>query len=232
MRVLGLIPVRGGSKGVPRKNEKLLSGKPLLQYTIESANEASLLSHMTVSTEDDKLYTLAQNLGVHTPIRRPILLAQDSSSSIEVVQHALKALKKQGLEFDAVCLLQVTTPFRAKGMIDTAIASFIKAGTDALVSVLAVPHEYNPHWVFTPNNAGHLEIATGDAMIIKRRQDLPPAYIRDGAIYLTKTEVLLQEHSFYGSSLTYVISDAQRHVNIDTIQDWVKAEELAKNLFS
>lgn len=231
MRVLGLIPVRGGSKGVPRKNEKVLHGKPLLQYTVESAKTATKLTQVVVSTEDDALFMLAQKLGVTPPFKRPLELAQDTSGSLDVVRHAILALKEQGQEFDAVCLLQVTNPFRAKGMIDTAITAFIEAQTDALVSVLPVPHEYNPHWVFEPDTKGHLKVATGEMQIIKRRQDLPPAFIRDGAIYLTKTEVILQENSLFGTSVGYIVSDPQRHVNIDTLQDWKKAEELAKKLF-
>lgn len=231
MRVLGLIPVRGGSKGVLRKNEKLLLGKPLLQYTTESALKARGLTLAVVSTEDQSLYDLAQKLNISVPFKRPRHLSEDNSGSLEVVQHALTELKNQGEEFDAICLLQTTSPFRADGMIDAALTTFKEAKTDSLVSVIPVPHEYNPHWVFEPNKEGHLSIATGETEIIKRRQDLPPAYVRDGAIYITKTEVVLEKNSLFGNSTSYIVSDLNRHVNIDTVDDWKTAVKLAQKLF-
>lgn len=228
MKVLGLIPARGGSKGIPGKNKKLLGGKPLLQYTVEAGLQASQLDTLVFSSEDEELMTLARDLGVSVPFTRPQELAEDRSGSLGVVQHALRFMQAQGKHYDAVCLLQVTNPFRSFQMINDAITAFAKANTDSLVSVLKVPHEYNPHWVFEASEDGKLHIATGEKEIIKRRQDLPNAYIRDGAIYITKSEVLLEQNSLYGSSISYIESDPQWHVNIDTMEDWKIAEELVK----
>jgi len=119
-------------------------------------------------------------------------------------------------------LLQPTSPFRPKGFIDLAIQKFINEEVDALVSVLPVPHEFNPHWVFEPNEKGLLQIATGDKEIIKRRQDLPQAFFRDGLIYITKTSVI-KEGSFYGTKLSYLENHPDFYVNIDTLEDWEKA---------
>ena len=160
------------------------------------------------------------------PFVRPAHLASDSAGSLEVVQHALKSLSQA---YDAVCLLQVTTPFRTSEDIDNAITTFKEQNSDSLISVQQVPHHYNPHWVFEAEN-GNLKLATGEQDIIKRRQELPKAYIRDGAIYITKSEVLLQKHSFFGQSISYIELDANRHVNIDTMQDWERAEAIAKIL--
>jgi CMP-N-acetylneuraminic acid synthetase len=228
MRVLGLIPARGGSKGIPGKNKKLLGGKPLLQYTIEAGQKATQLDALIFSSEDEELISLARDLGVSVPFTRPQALAEDQSGSLGVVQHALQYMQTQGEKYDAVCLLQVTNPFRSAQMIDEAITAFAKADTDSLVSVLKVPHEFNPHWVFEASKNGVLKIATGEKEIIKRRQDLPDAYIRDGAIYITKSDVLLQQESLYGTSISYIESDPTWHVNIDTMKDWNKAEELVK----
>jgi N-acylneuraminate cytidylyltransferase len=148
-----------------------------------------------------------------------------------VIIHALKFFAEKGEEFDAVCLLQVTTPFRRKGLIDEAIQKFIETQADALVSVLPVPHEFNPHWVFEPNAEGLLSISTGEEKIIPRRQDLPPAFFRDGSIYLTKTNVLLNQNSLYGEKLAFILGDMESHVNLDTMGDWEKAENLVKKLF-
>ncbi|GGG27975.1 hypothetical protein GCM10011344_30960 [Dokdonia pacifica] len=228
MKVLGLIPARGGSKGIPGKNKKMLGGKPLLQYTVEAGLKASQLDTLIFSSEDEELMALARDLGVSVPFARPQELAEDTSGSLGVVQHALRYMQTQGKAYDAVCLLQVTNPFRSAGMIDEAVSAFAKANTDSLVSVLKVPHEYNPHWVFEATEDGKLNIATGEKEIIKRRQDLPDAYIRDGAIYITKSEVLLEQNSLYGSSISYIESDPEWHVNIDTMEDWKLAEELVK----
>jgi CMP-N-acetylneuraminic acid synthetase len=231
MRILGLIPARGGSKGVPHKNKKELHGKPLLQYTIDAAKEAVGIDRLVFSSEDESLRSLAKEMGAEVPFERPDHLAQDASGSLGVVQHALQSLAQQGDQYDAVCLLQVTNPFRTTAFIDKAINAFKVSDTDALVSVLKVPHEYNPHWVFEANDAGQLYLATGEKDIIKRRQDLPDAFIRDGGIYITKTKVILEDDSLYGSSLSHIVSDPARHVNIDTMDDWYTAETMAKILF-
>lgn len=231
MKILGLIPARGGSKGIPGKNIKLLNGKPLLAYTFESAQKSSLLSKTILSSDDEEIIQTAQKLGLEVPFVRPANLADDKSPTLPVIQHALRFFLEKGENFDAVCLLQTTYPFRASGLIDKAIDKFIQMDVDALISVLPVPHEFNPHWVFEPDNSGLLKISTGEKKIISRRQDLPPAYIRDGAIYLTKAKTLLEEGSLYGDSLTYFETDPSNYVNLDTFQDWQKAEELVLRLF-
>ena len=230
MRILGIIPVRGGSKGVPGKNIKLLNGKPLLQYTTEVALQSSYLSKVVVSTDDDAIMSVAKDLGVEVPFKRPANLAQDSSPTLPVILHALEYYESQGEKFDAVCLLQATSPFRSLEFLDQAIMKFKESGADSLVSVLEVPHEYNPHWTFKESSEGILEIATGDTAIISRRQELPKAYHRDGSIYITKTTVLTGQRSLYGKSISYIQSDSENYVNIDTLSDWKKAEALSKKI--
>ena len=230
MKILGLIPARGGSKGIPHKNRKELGGKPLLQYTIEAALESKLLDAVVFSSEDTELMNLAVQMGATVAFKRPDYLASDTAGSLEVVQHALKTLAEDGKHYDAVCLLQVTTPFRTSEDIDNAITKFTSSETDSLISVQKVPHQYNPHWVFEAHH-GNLKIATGEAEIIKRRQDLPDAFIRDGAIYITKSDVIVTEGSFFGATLSHIELDPNRSVNIDTPEDWIKAEEIYKKLY-
>ena len=229
MRVLAIIPARGGSKGVPGKNIKLLGGKPLLQYTLESANESQLLSRVILSSDDASIIATAEALGLEVPFIRPANLATDQAKSIEVVQHAVQYLEEKGKFFDAVCLLQPTSPFREKGFIDAAIEKFIQTGVDTLLSVLPVPHEYNPHWVFEENEAGHLKLATGENQIIARRQELPGAYYRDGSLYLTKMDYI-KRGTFYGAQLGFIVSNPDFYVNIDTPTDWIAAEQKLPNL--
>ncbi len=231
MKILGIIPARAGSKGVPGKNIKLLGNKPLLQYTAEAAKQALLISDIIISTDTEEIAGVAAKAGIEVPFLRPTNLATDTASSIDVVIHALKFLSSEGRNYDAVCLLQPTNPFRRKGFIDGAIEKFIASGTDSLISVLRVPHEFNPHWTFEINESGTLAIATGEKEIIRRRQDLPPAFFRDGSIYITNVDVILQQQSFYGNSISYIENDPAFHVNIDTPEDWENAKTVCEKVF-
>ena len=229
MKILAIIPARGGSKGVPGKNIKLLNGKPLLEYTLEIALQSNYLTEVIVSTEDEQIMEVAESLGIKVPFIRPLELAQDKTPTIDVIIHALNWYGNKNIFFDAVCLLQVTSPFRTLDFLNKAIEKFISTNCDSLVSVQKVPHEYNPHWTFEVNADGNLKIATNETEIITRRQELPTAYHRDGSIYITKTEVLLKEHSLYGKSTAFIESDPEFYVNIDTLADWEKAEEMIQN---
>ena len=229
MKILAIIPARGGSKGVPGKNIKLLNGKTLIAYTTEIALQSKFLTEVIVSTEDEQIIDVAKSLGIKVPFIRPEDLAQDTTPTIDVIIHALEWYENQNIFFDAVCLLQVTSPFRTVEFLDKAIEKFITSGCDSLVSVQKVPHEYNPHWTFEVNPEENLKIATGETEIIPRRQELPTAYHRDGSIYITKSKVLLEEHSLYGKSTAFIESEPDFYVNIDTLQDWEKAEEMIQN---
>lgn len=228
MRILALIPARGGSKGVPGKNIKVLGGKPLLAYTSEVALQSKYLTEVIVSTEDKQIIEVAKSLGIKVPFVRPIELAQDNTPTIDVIINALQWYEKQDIFFDAVCLLQATSPFRTVEFLDRAIEKFKEMNSDSLVSVQRVPHEYNPHWTFEVNPDGNLKIATGESQIISRRQELPIAYHRDGSVYITKTKVLLKDKTIYGETTAFIESDAKFYVNIDTLQDWERAEEIIK----
>lgn len=226
MRILAIIPARGGSKGIPNKNIKLLNGKPLLAYTSEIALKSKHLSEIILSSEDEAIIAVAENLGVPVPFVRPLALAQDNTPTIDVIVHALEWFGKQSVFFDAVCLLQVTSPFRTVDFLDSSIIKFKESGCDSLISVQKVPHQFNPHWTFELHREGTLKIATGEKSIIPRRQELPEAYYRDGSIYITKTEVILKQNSLYGETITFIESPSEFNINIDTPEDWQKAEEL------
>jgi CMP-N,N'-diacetyllegionaminic acid synthase len=229
MNVLGIIPARGGSKSVPKKNIKLLAGKPLLQYTVEASKNAKLLSRVILSSDDDEIINVARKLQLEIPFKRPQSLATDTSPTLPVIQHALQFFQSQNIHFDAVCLLQVTSPFKTGVFIDAAIKKFIESDCDALVSVQKVPTEYNPHWTFKANEEGFLNLTTNDKQIITRRQDLPTIYHRDGLIYITKTSVLLEQNSIYGNKIAYIESPEEGQINIDTMDDWLKAEAYLKS---
>lgn len=224
LRVLGLIPARGGSKGVPRKNIRLLRGKPLLQYTAEAALAAGRLTHTILSTDDEEIAAAGRACGVDVPFLRPAALAGDTTPMLPVVQHALRWFDEQGSRFDAVCLLQPTSPLRRASDIDRCIEMLITSGTDSVVTVLPVPAEYNPHWVYLRNQDGTLHLSTGEAAPIARRQDLPAAFHREGSVYVSRREAVLELGSLYGRSTMGHLMQAEDSVNIDEESDWTLAE--------
>ena len=224
MKILGLIPARGGSKGVPGKNIKLLAGKPLIAYTVEQANAAKGIDKLILSTDDESIAKVAKEIGLEVPFMRPIELANDSAKSLDVVVHALDFLEQKGEVYDAVCLLQVTSPYRPNDSIDEAIELFKKTKPDSLVSVRRVPDEFNPHWTFEIKDDNRLQIATGEKHIIPRRQELPPAYHRDGAIYITSVSCIREKHSLLGDDIVAFPIDSPKLINIDTMDDWYEAE--------
>lgn len=228
MKILGIIPAREGSKGIPNKNIKLLGGKPLLQFTTEVALQCKSIDKLILSSDSDEIIKVGKNLGLEVPFKRPKKLAEDITPTLPVILHALEHFESKGLFFDAVCLLQVTSPFRKVDFVEKAIKIFIDKDTDSLISVLEIPHEYNPHWAFKEDKNRNLKIATGDKKIISQRQKLPKSYHRDGSIYITKTSVLKEQKSLFGNSISYIESSKEMYVNIDTLQDWHKAEELLK----
>ncbi|WP_236025662.1 acylneuraminate cytidylyltransferase family protein [Algoriphagus oliviformis] len=230
LKILGIIPARSGSKGIPGKNTKLLNGLPLIGYVARDAKESLLLDSVIVSTDSAEIGRIAEGLGLDFPFLRPDEISGDKSPSIDFVKHAILALAEQGKHYDAICLLQPTSPFKPKGFIDACIRRFVDGDFDSLVSVLEVPHEFNPHWVFEESADGLLKIATGEEQLIPRRQDLPKAYYRDGSVYLAKTDLILKESRLVGGKLGYVLSDESFYCNLDTMKDWYLAEEKVKSL--
>lgn len=226
MRVLGLIPARGGSKGVPRKNIKLLAGKPLLVYTAEAALAAKRLARVVLSTDDPEIAEVGKDCGIEAPFLRPAELAEDKTPTLPVVQHALNFLERQGDRFDAVCLLQPTNPLRRAGDIDACIELMERHAADCVISVLPVPAEYNPHWVYFPGSDGSLRLSTGETTPIPRRQELPPAFHREGSIYITRCDVVMTQNSLFGARVVGYEMDPALSVNIDTLDDWKLAERL------
>jgi CMP-N-acetylneuraminic acid synthetase len=228
LRVLGLIPARGGSKGVPRKNIRPLAGKPLLAYTAEAALASRRLARVILSTEDDEIAAVGRSCGIEVPFLRPAELARDDTPSLPVVQHALGWLAERGASFDAVCLLQPTNPLRRAEDIDACIALFEQSNADAVITVLPVPAEYNPHWVYFQTADGRLQLSTGETTPIPRRQDLPAAFHREGSVYVTRVAVALERQSLYGERLLGYPISPERSVNIDTSADWERAERLLR----
>lgn len=231
MKILGLITARGGSKGIPGKNIKQLGHQPLIAYVINDGKASKNLSRLIVSTDDPEILKVAVDYGADVPFLRPPELALDQTPSIEVVKHALRELESQGEKYDAVCLLQPTSPFKPSGFLDECICKFIRSEADSLISVLEVPHEYNPHWTFEMDSDGHLAISTGETKLIPRRQELPKAFHRDGSIYITSTRLIQSQNLLVGGKLVGINSDPKYYSNLDTPFDWQKAEQTYQRLY-
>ena len=231
MKVLGIIPARGGSKGVPRKNIRLLCGKPLIQYTAEAALASRHLSRVILSTEDEEIAQVARRCGLEVPFLRPTELARDETPTLPVVQHAVRWIEDEGERYDLICVLQPTNPLRRAEDIDGCIQLLEASGADAAMTVLPVPVEFNPHWVYLPDEAGLLRLSTGEADPLPRRQALPAAFHREGSVYVTRRNVLMEQNSLYGSRLQGHLMSANQCINIDTEKDWQRAEKILNNLY-
>jgi CMP-N,N'-diacetyllegionaminic acid synthase len=226
MRVLGLIAARGGSKGLPRKNIRLLCGKPLLEYTAESALSARRLSRVILTTDDEEIAEVGRRCGLDVPFMRPVELAADDTPTLPVVQHAIGWMEAHGVYVDAICQLQPTNPLRRPEDIDACIESLERSGADAVMTILPIPAEYNPHWAYFRGENGELHLCTGEATPIPQRQKLPPSFHREGSVYVTRRDVVMKENSLYGKRVIGHLVDGDQTVNIDGPEDWERAEAI------
>jgi N-acylneuraminate cytidylyltransferase len=210
MKILGVIPARGKSKDVKKKNIKLLNGKPLISYSITAAL-ASKLDQVIVSTDCDKISKISKEFGVNV-IKRAPHLAEDETPTLPVIRDVVSKLEKK---FDAVMTLQPTSPLRTSEDINNCIDIFKKdKKADSLVSVVKVPHNYMPEKLMRLNN----KYLTG-SLKIERRQNMKSLYARNGAaIYITRVD-RLNEYIFGGNILPYIMSEINSF-DIDTLDDW------------
>lgn len=229
MKVLGIIPARGGSKGVHRKNIRSLCGKPLLAYTAESALAATKLTKTILSTEDNEIADIGRSLGIDVPFMRPVELAEDTAATFPVILHAVTKLESLGEYYDAVCLLQPTNPLRRAEDIDNCIELLETTEADSVISILPVPATYNPKWVYWCSSDGEMTLSSGDGEPVKRRQDLPAAFHREGSVYVTKRSVLAEYGNLYGRHVRGYEIDEANSINIDTPDDWNRAEALIES---
>ena len=227
MNILGVIPARGGSKGVPKKNIIDVGGKPLLAYTAEAALSATKLTRVILSTDSEEIAAVGKQCGLEVPFLRPAELAEDNTPTIVVLQHLLDALAQQGQYYDALCLLQPTSPFRDSEMVDEACSQYIAQQADSLLSVLMIPHQYHPDWALVSDD-NRISWANGQQDPPARRQELRPAYHREGSIYIAKTELITQHGTLYGKKIIPYVVDPDLSVNIVTVDDLNLAREKIK----
>ncbi len=223
MRPLVIIPARGGSKGVPRKNIKLLSGKPLIHYTIEAAQEVVDNINICVSTDDEEIKSIAEKKGLYIPFLRPNELASDTAGSYEVLLHAVEYYEKQGYFADTLILLQPTSPFRSSQQIKEAIKLYSNE-IDMVVSVKET--KSNPYYIlFEEDQQGYLK--KSKEANFARRQDCPKVWELNGAIYIINVASLKSKLiSEFTKIIKYEMDEYSSH-DIDSQFDWELAEYIS-----
>lgn len=224
IRILGLINARGQSKGIPRKNIKRLAGKPLIAYSIDAALASRYITDVVVSTDDDEIAEIAISLGADVPFMRPTHLASDEARQIDANLFAIEMLESQGRIYDLVVLLQPTAPLRSTGDIDGAIVLILESNADSVVSFSEVGR-FHPYYMYSiEQNSAKPFISLPDYGM--QRQQFPDVYIRNGALYIVRTDVLMRTGDIYGSETQAFQMPLERAVNIDTMDDWEYAEFL------
>jgi CMP-N,N'-diacetyllegionaminic acid synthase len=224
-KILAIIPARGGSKGIPRKNIKELNGKALIAYSIEAAKKSKFIDRLIVTTEDEEIAKVSKSFGAEVPFLRPVDLAQDDTPGIKPILHAVNWFNKEGSDFNYIMCLQCTSPFRKTEQIDEAIEKLASEGADSIVSVCE--SEVSPHWMKKIEN-GKMRDFLSDMPFYSRRQDIPKVYRLNGAIYLAKTELLFKLNNWYTDDTIPYVMDRITSVDIDDIFDFKFAELLVK----
>lgn len=219
-KVLAVIPARGGSKGVPRKNIRSVGGKPLIAYTIEPALAVrGRLHRLIVSTDDEEIASIARELGAEVPFMRPADLGGDKIPMVPVLQHAVKTIEERdGVKLDWVLLLQPTCPFRLPEDILAALDLAAKGGCDSVISVVRVLAQH-PILMKKIENDRLMPFMIEEIEGTRRQDYAPPAYMRNGCIYLTNRDNLMSANSIWGKVIRPYVMPEERSVNVDSELD-------------
>lgn len=224
MQILGVIPARGGSKGIPNKNLAPLCGRSLLAYTAEAALGSRRLSRTVVSTDDAAIAAAARGLGLEVPFMRPGALAVDETPMLPVVQHAVEATRTAAFDPGVVVLLQPTSPLRRSEHVDAAVDLLERTGADSVVSVVDVPHQFSPVSVLVLDGERLRPFLDGPTKT--RRQDKPRVLARNGPAVLAVRTSVLMAGSLYGDDSRPLVMTAEESIDIDTFSDLALAELL------
>lgn len=224
--ILGLIPARGGSKGLPRKNIKTLLGKPLIAWSIEQAINSKHVDYIYVSTEDNEIAEISKDFGAEIPFMRPENLAKDSTSTIDVVYHVIDEFKSIGKHFDIVALLEPTSPLRKKNDLDLALEKLIESWNEADSIVGLGEIQLESPFVAQIIQDKYLKPFVDSSKKIKQRQEYPKVYFPYGVIYATKTEVLLKEGTFYPKKTIPYFLERWQNYEVDDYCDFLCTETI------
>lgn len=236
--VLGVVTARAGSKGIPRKNTRLLAGQPLIAYTIDAARESGVFDRLILSSDDADAAAIARERGCEVPFMRPADLAADDTPHLPVMQHALRWLRDhEHYSPDWVMILMPTSPLRQPAHIREAVDLAIRTGADSVVSVDELPAHFNPMRAVTIDADGWARLFVGNAPVKRRpgrRQDMPKAWILNGAIYLFRPALAFDpiEPSLYGDKVAAYRMPPPYGFNVDEPEDWVAVERLVARISS
>jgi CMP-N-acetylneuraminic acid synthetase len=226
MKIIGVIPARGGSKGIPRKNIQLFDSKPLIFYSIEAANKSLYLENFFVSTDDHEIASISKNYGAHI-LWRDVKLSSDTASAFEVIQDVFKNIP----EVEIIVYLQPTSPLRTYQHIDAAIEKFLKGKYNSLVSITKVPHNFSALKQLRVKGK-KLTPLFEEKFNIVNRQDIPVQYARNGpAILITKRKTI-EQGDLYGETVFPFVMDEVYSIDIDNEYDFALAELIKKNILS
>ena len=235
MRVLGVITARGGSKGIPGNNLKLLAGRPLFAYTVEAAKTSGAFDRLIGSTDDPAIADALRSLSCDVPFMRPVELARDETPHLPVLQHAVEWLRQhEAYEPDAVMILQPTSPLRRPEDIRGSIALLERTGADSVVSVSEVPAHYNPMRTLRIDDGDGATLFVSGQPVrtrVNRRQDMPIAWTMNGAVYLFRTPLLFGgAPTLYGDRTAAYRMPSVFGLSIDDLNDWTEAEHALEQL--
>ena len=226
--ILAVIPARGGSRGIPRKNVKPFAGKPLLAWTVEAAQDSGVFARIILSTEDEEIAHIGKRYGAEVPFLRPPELAQDATPTAPVIQHAVEWLKDhEAWQPEVVMVLEPTSPCRRPFHLQEAARLLSTGRADSLASVSAVPHHYVPDKLLTVQADGTLSGLNGVPIqdMIHRRQDLAIYYAFNGLVFACRTDLVLRDPpSLWGQHVQAYVVDSKYSVDLDRPQDWAAAE--------
>ncbi|MHB9011506.1 MAG: acylneuraminate cytidylyltransferase family protein [Ignavibacteriaceae bacterium] len=225
--ILAIIPARGGSKGVPQKNIKELNGKPLIVWTIETALQCKYIDRFVVSTDDEKIASIARQFNADVPFLRPKELAQDNSKSIDAILHCINWLKENNDEYDILILLQPTSPLRISTDIDKSIEMLFEKKADSIISVCKTEH--NPLWSNTLPSDGRMNEFLKKELININRQRLPEFYRLNGAVYSAWIDYVVKNLSFFGENTFAYVMPIERSIDVDSSFDFEFCEFFMKS---
>ncbi len=235
MEILAVIPARGGSRGIPRKNLQPLDGKPLIWYSIEAARQARRLDHIVVSTEDEEIMAVAKQFGVDV-IKRPEEFATDLASIDGALRHAVREFEQDNGKIDFVVVLYANVPVRSEAIIDKVINTFVKSSADSAQTY--APYPKPPQWAFKIEESKAVPL-DGCHVSSYRRQDLTPAYYPDGAVLMLRRDILMQSKevpvgndSYQGRERLAIIQAPEDTVDVDNSADLLWAEFILDRLKS
>lgn len=227
-KVLGIIPARGGSKGLPGKNIKELLGKPLIAWSIEAGKQSAHIDALIVSTDDEKIAEVSRKFGAEVPFLRPPEFASDTATSVDVIAHAVDFMQARGEHFDMIVLLEPTSPLREAQDIDAALELMADGSASAVVSVCEAESTH-PAFMFRMESGGHIKTMQSTGFKVLRRQELDPAFFLDGSVYVSDIQTLLSQKTFCHDGTKGLTVPKWKAPEIDDIVDFLVVEAILKH---